>query len=132
MIATHEHTQQDLWQCNKCKVYYIWHYGIYLGYECKVPNIGGWISEREEEERKIRKMKIKIAKPWNDELDEYKEILDKYNAQYKGEDHSFNIHAEIEIKDLDELFTLAKELGSDIIISHMNEKRLTIYDDYIE
>ena len=43
VIAQHAHTQSNLWKCRKCKVYYIQHYGIGLGYKCKVPNVGGWI-----------------------------------------------------------------------------------------
>lgn len=75
-------------------------------------------------------MKIKIEKPWRDNLDEYKKVLDKYNAIYSKEE--YDIYAEIEVVDLEELFTLAKEIGHDLIISHMWEKEVTIYDDYIE
>ncbi|MBB6445825.1 hypothetical protein HNR53_002474 [Bacillus benzoevorans] len=42
-IAEHKSTQSNLWKCKKCNVYYIQHYGIGIGYKCKVPNIGGWI-----------------------------------------------------------------------------------------
>lgn len=41
-IAQHKSTQSNLWKCDRCGVYYIQHYGIDLGYKCKVPNIGGW------------------------------------------------------------------------------------------
>ena len=42
VIAQHQSTQSNLWQCKKCDVYYVQHYGINVGYKCKVPNIGGW------------------------------------------------------------------------------------------
>jgi hypothetical protein len=43
LIARHNNSQLNLWQCNKCKVFYIQHYGLYLGYKCKIPNIlTGW------------------------------------------------------------------------------------------
>ncbi len=41
-IGEHEHTQQNLYQCRKCEVFYIKHYGIGISYKCKTPNIGGW------------------------------------------------------------------------------------------
>lgn len=44
--AEHETTQSHLWQCKKCKLYYVQHYGIDVGYTCKVPNIGGWVRVR--------------------------------------------------------------------------------------
>lgn len=42
MIAKQRSTNQDLWRCKKCGVYYIRHWGLGLGYKCKIPNIGGW------------------------------------------------------------------------------------------
>lgn len=42
-IAKHNSTSQNLWQCEKCKVYVIQHWGIGTHYKCKEPNIGGWI-----------------------------------------------------------------------------------------
>ncbi|AEZ50464.1 hypothetical protein F400_gp017 [Bacillus phage BCD7] len=45
-IADHNCSQQNLWQCKKCKLYYIQHYGIGIGYSCRVPNIGGWIKPK--------------------------------------------------------------------------------------
>jgi len=44
VIAKHRHTQSNLWQCDKCNVFYIQHYGIWVGYKCRVPNIGGWVA----------------------------------------------------------------------------------------
>lgn len=43
-IAKHQSTQSNLWQCKKSGVFFIQHYGINVGYKCKVPNIGGWVS----------------------------------------------------------------------------------------
>ena len=43
VIAKHNTTQQNLWQCNKCRIFYIQHYGIGIGYKCKKPNLNGWI-----------------------------------------------------------------------------------------
>ncbi|PGO60583.1 hypothetical protein CN981_08525 [Priestia megaterium] len=42
IIAQHESTQSHLWKCKKCKVYFVQHFGIDVGYKCKIPNIGGW------------------------------------------------------------------------------------------
>lgn len=42
-IGKHKHTSQNLYQCKKCNVFYIYHLGINTGYKCKTPNIGGWI-----------------------------------------------------------------------------------------
>lgn len=36
-IAKHKFSQQNLWKCDKCKVYYVQHYGIGIGYYTKVP-----------------------------------------------------------------------------------------------
>lgn len=43
IIAEHEQTQSNLWKCKKCNLYFVQHYGIDVGYKCKVPNIGGWV-----------------------------------------------------------------------------------------
>jgi hypothetical protein len=42
-IAEHSSTQSNLWKCKKCGVFYIQHYGINVGYKCKIPNVGGWV-----------------------------------------------------------------------------------------
>lgn len=42
IIATHKFTQQNLWYCPKCKVYYIQHYGIGLGYYSQTPHLEHW------------------------------------------------------------------------------------------
>ena len=42
-LAYQAHTEENLWQCSKCKVYCIQHYGLGISYKCIVPNIGGWI-----------------------------------------------------------------------------------------
>jgi hypothetical protein len=73
-------------------------------------------------------MKIKIKRVWDGELDKYKGILDKYNASFE-EDEPFAI---IQVNDVKELFSLAKELGRDLIIGHFYENQIDIYDDYIE
>lgn len=41
-LTKHKTTSQNLWQCKKCSVYYIQHWGIGIGYKCKEPNIKGW------------------------------------------------------------------------------------------
>ena len=46
VIGTQKDTQENLWQCPKCKVYCIQHYGLGISYICKVPNIGGWIKSK--------------------------------------------------------------------------------------
>ena len=40
--AEHNHTSQNLWECSKCEVYCVQHWGIGLHYFCKSPNISGW------------------------------------------------------------------------------------------
>jgi hypothetical protein len=42
LIAKHNSTQQNLYQCNKCKAYKIQHHGINCEYVCKSPNIKDW------------------------------------------------------------------------------------------
>jgi hypothetical protein len=73
-------------------------------------------------------MKIKIKRVWDVELDEYKNVLDKYNPIYNSDEH----YALIKINDLIQLFSLAKELEQDLIISQYRENQIEIYDDYIE
>jgi hypothetical protein len=75
-------------------------------------------------------MEIKIKRVWSGKLDKYKNILDKYNPIYKGDEYDY--FALVEIKDIKELFTLSKELNIDLIISHHNENTIDIYDDYVE
>jgi len=48
LIAKHKCTSQNLWQCKKCGVFVIQHWGIGLNYKCKVPNICGWVEVKEE------------------------------------------------------------------------------------
>ena len=43
--AKHKSTSQNLWQCGKCNVYCIQHYGIGVHYYNKTPHINGWIFE---------------------------------------------------------------------------------------
>lgn len=42
VIAEHVSCQENLWQCDKCKVYVIQHYGLGISYKCKAININGW------------------------------------------------------------------------------------------
>jgi hypothetical protein len=42
-IAEHGGSRQNLWQCPKCKVYLIQHWGIGAHYKSKTPHIDGWI-----------------------------------------------------------------------------------------
>lgn len=41
-IGKHRYAQQNLWQCKKCDVFIIEHFGIGLSYACKTPNIDNW------------------------------------------------------------------------------------------
>jgi hypothetical protein len=77
-------------------------------------------------------LEIKIKRVWGNKLDEYKSVLDKYNPVYKYEDDDY--FAIIEIKDTNEIFSIAKELKQDLIVNYYNanENQLDIYDDYIE
>ena len=34
-VKAHEHTQQNLWRCKRCKLYYVQHYGLGIGYAAK-------------------------------------------------------------------------------------------------
>lgn len=71
-------------------------------------------------------IKVEITRVWEDSLDEYKSILDKYNPVYDG-----NV-AIIEFRSMQDLFLLSRELGHDLIISSFKENHVDIYDGYIE
>lgn len=43
IIAEHNASAQNLWQCNKCKVYCIQHWGEGIHYKSKTPHIEGWV-----------------------------------------------------------------------------------------
>ncbi|MCK9198087.1 MAG: hypothetical protein M0P49_00620 [Bacilli bacterium] len=43
LIATHKTSSQNLWQCPKCGVFYIQHWGIGIGYKIKTPNLDNWV-----------------------------------------------------------------------------------------
>ena len=76
-------------------------------------------------------MIVKVKRVWYGKLTEYKEVLDKYNAEiHKGED-GCEI-ATIEVEDVETLFNLAKELDEDLIINRLGNCTVDIYDDYIE
>lgn len=75
-------------------------------------------------------MKIKLERAWNGKLDKYNHILEKYNPIYEEKDGDF--FAVIEVTEIEVLFSLAKELGSDLVISHYRDGAVTIYDDYME
>jgi hypothetical protein len=45
-IARHQSTSQNLWECKKCQVYVIQHWGLDTHYKCKEPNIDGWLFEQ--------------------------------------------------------------------------------------
>lgn len=78
-------------------------------------------------------MKVKITRVWGGELDDYKKVLDKYKAEYKtkGDIHNEKHYAIIEIKKVEEIFILAKELDTSngLIVT---ENEIEIYDDYVE
>jgi hypothetical protein len=42
-IAKHRAVSENLWQCPKCQVYCIQHWGIGVHYYSKTPHINGWI-----------------------------------------------------------------------------------------
>lgn len=42
-IAYHLSSAQNLWQCSKCKVFYIQHWGMGIGVAMKIPNLDGWV-----------------------------------------------------------------------------------------
>lgn len=75
-------------------------------------------------------MEIKIERAWTGDLEKYKEVLERFKPVYKqeGQDH----YALLEVKDLNDLFQIANELETDLIIRHYKENRVTIYDDYVE
>lgn len=41
-IGTHMNTNLNLWQCNKCKKFYVQHWGMDIGYECRTPDLSGY------------------------------------------------------------------------------------------
>ena len=43
-LARHKSSSQNLFQCQKCKLFHIYHVGLCIGYNTKEPNLGGWIS----------------------------------------------------------------------------------------
>jgi hypothetical protein len=76
-------------------------------------------------------MKVKIKRVWGADISPYKTILDKHNASYE-KDETDEHFATIEITDLGELFSLAKEIDEDLIISRYGDNQVEIYDDYVE
>lgn len=52
LIAKHKSVNEVLFQCNKCKMYKVWHRGINLEYRTnEFPNTTGWEVEKEEKEK---------------------------------------------------------------------------------
>lgn len=76
-------------------------------------------------------MKIKIERSWYGDLEQYKEVLAKYNPSYVKEENG-DYYALIEISDLKELFLLASQLKKRLIINCHSENEVEIYDGYIE
>ena len=54
LIAEHNSTSQNLWQCSKCDLYYIQHWGLGIGYNCKKPNINGWVKPYQQKGSKTK------------------------------------------------------------------------------
>ena len=75
-------------------------------------------------------MKVKIKRVWGADIARYKIILDKHNASYVKEDNESV--AIVEIENLIELFSLAKELDEDLTIIHNGDNVVEIYDGYID
>lgn len=71
-------------------------------------------------------MKIKLKRPWGEDIGYYSSVLDKYKISY-GLDC-----VDIEINSIEELFTLSKELDKDLIVSSYGDNQVTIYDTYLE
>lgn len=44
-LAREKDTSQNLWQCKKCKVFYVQHWGIGVGVKCKDYPIMNWIGD---------------------------------------------------------------------------------------
>ncbi|MGD6876856.1 hypothetical protein [Bacillus infantis] len=77
-------------------------------------------------------MKVKVSRVDMKEINIYKNILDKYGANYdidplNGKTENFAV---IEVSRLEELFNLSKDLGHDLIINEFNGS-ITIFDDYL-
>lgn len=51
MIAEHSSSQQNLWECNKCGVFIIQHWGLGTYYKSKTPHINGWIYKNKTEQK---------------------------------------------------------------------------------
>ncbi|RUS47551.1 hypothetical protein ELR57_07075 [Cohnella sp. AR92] len=49
IIANHRSVSENLWQCKKCGVYCIQHWGIGVSYLHKTPHIDGWIYKNQSE-----------------------------------------------------------------------------------
>lgn len=72
-------------------------------------------------------MIVKVCRVWDAKLDEYKPVLDKFNAHYQSETLAY-----IEFKAVNEIFDFVSELKRDIYISNYRKNVIQIYDDYIE
>lgn len=44
LIGKHQSTSQNLWQCFKCEVFVIQHWGLGISYKSKTPHLSGWES----------------------------------------------------------------------------------------
>lgn len=42
-IARNKHISENLWQCKKCKVYYMQHWGLGIGYKSKTKGNATWV-----------------------------------------------------------------------------------------
>lgn len=76
-------------------------------------------------------MKQVIRRVWNGNLDEYKGVLDKYNATYYTKGNISDMYAVIELEYISELKELGRALEQDIIVNEYNGD-LVIYDDFME
>lgn len=82
-------------------------------------------------------MKIKIKRVMDYEpLIKYKDVLDKYHCEYFRDNDLNTEYGVIELNAIDEIFTLAKELGNLIHTSMSivvdSKGSIIIYDDLIE
>lgn len=41
-IAKSKSVSENLWVCDKCGVYYVQHWGMGIGYKCKLQPSGSW------------------------------------------------------------------------------------------
>ena len=75
-------------------------------------------------------MKVKFERVHKGDLSDYKSIFSEYNPEYiKKDDEHYVI---IELKDINELFYIAKSGRRDFLISGHGENCVIVLDDYLD